>query len=305
MKRSTESAAQIAREHNISPQLLRNRLKKGMSIEDAIQECINVRDARAASGSAPHKSSRPGQGEIEFAGETYASFSAACQALGLCESSAYAKRKRLMADNNCDVESATQKVLEEAAILGVQHRKRTPVVINGISYDTQLDAAGALGLSIGSINARRARDQLSFEDAVRALLEARTADFVYGVPATTHPWPELRDAISGTQDYQLAEDGNKINATISLPGDITFNYTISMTVSGFLSFHFQNLEFLADYDLNELNSRYIGVKFCREADNTVSIRYDMPVIGRIQSDLAQFFRIRNFVFSIISSIIKQ
>lgn len=305
MKRSTESAAHIAREHNISPQLLRNRLKKGMSIEDAIQECINVRDARAASGSAPHKSSRPGQGEIEFAGETYASFSAACQALGLRESSAYAKRKRLMADNNCDVVSATKKVLEEAAILGANHRKRTPVVINGISYDTQLDAAGALGLSMGSINARRARDKLSFEEAVQVLLSSKSADFVYGAAATTHPWPELRDAISGNQDYQLAEDGNKINATISLPGGIAINYTIFMTVSGFLSFHFQNLEFLADYDLNELNSRYIGVKFCREADNTVSIRYDMPVIGRIQSDLAQFFRIRNFVFSIISSIIKR
>ena len=78
-----------------------------------------------------------------------------------------------------------------------------------------------------------------------------------------------------------------------------------MTVSDFLSFHFQNLEFLADYDLNELNCRYIGVKFCREADNTVSARYDMPVIGRIQSDLAQFFKVRNFVFSIISSIINQ
>lgn len=305
MKRTTESAAQIAREHNISPQLLRNRLKKGMSIEDAVKECINIRDARKASGSTPHKSSRPGQGEIEFAGETYASFSAACQALGLRESSAYAKRKRLMADNNCDVVSATKKVLEEAAILGANHRKRTPVVINGISYDTQLDAAGALGLSMGSINARRARDKLSFEEAVRVLLEAKTSDYIYGIPCTTHPWPELRDAISGTQDYRLAEDGNKITATFSFPGGIAINYTIFMTVSGFLSFHFQNLEFLADYDLNELNCRYIGIKFCREADNTVSIRYDMPVIGRIQSDLAQFFRIRNFIFSIISSIIKR
>lgn len=305
MKRSTQNAAQIAREHNISPQLLRNRIKKGMSVEEAIKECINVRDARAASGSAPHKSSRPGQGEIEFAGETYASFSAACQALGLRESSAYAKRKRLMADNNCDVVSATKKVLEEAAILGVQHRKRTPVVINGISYDTQLDAAGALGLSIGSINARRARDQLSFEEAVQVLLNSKSADFVYGDTAMTHPWPELRDAICGNQDYQPTQDGDMITATLSLPGNISISYIIFMTVSGFLSFHFQNLEFLADYDLNELNCRYIGIKFCREADNTVSIRYDMPVIGRIQSDLAQFFRIRNFIFSIISSIIKR
>lgn len=305
MKRSTQNAAQIAREHNISPQLLRNRIKKGMSVEEAIKECINVRDARAASGSAPHKSSRPGQGEIEFAGETYASFSAACQALGLRESSAYAKRKRLMADNNCDVVSATKKVLEEAAILGVQHRKRTPVVINGISYDTQLDAAGALGLSIGSINARRARDQLSFEEAVQVLLNSKSADFVYGDTAMTHPWPELRDAICGNQDYQPTQDGDMITATLSLPGNISISYIIFMTVSGFLSFHFQNLEFLADYDLNELNCRYIGIKFCREADNTVSIRYDMPVIGRIQSDLAQFFRIRNFIFGIISSIIKR
>ena len=305
MKRTTESAAQIAREHNISPQLLRNRLKKGISIEDAVKECINIRDARKASGSTPHKSSRPGQSEIKFAGETYASFSAACQALGLRESSAYAKRKRLMADNNCDVVSATQKVLEEAAILGVQHRKRTPVVINGISYDTQLDAAGALGLSIGSINARRARDQLSFEEAVQVLLNSKSADFVYGDTAMTHPWPELRDAICGNQDYQPTQDGDMITATLSLPGNISISYIIFMTVSGFLSFHFQNLEFLADYDLNELNCRYIGIKFCREADNTVSIRYDMPVIGRIQSDLAQFFRIRNFIFSIISSIIKR
>ena len=114
MENITKSAAQIAREHNISPQLLRNRIKKGMSIEAAVKECINVRDARAASGSAPHKSSRPGQGEIEFAGETYASFSAACQALGLRESSAYAKRKRLM-DNGYSMESASRTVLEEAA----------------------------------------------------------------------------------------------------------------------------------------------------------------------------------------------
>lgn len=304
MENTNKSAAQIAREHNISPQLLRNRLKKGMSIEDAVKECINVRDARTASGSAPHKSSRPGQGEIEFAGETYASFSAACQALGLRESSAYAKRKRLM-DDGYSMESASRTVLEEAAIRGVQRRKRTPVIINGISYDSQLEAAGALGLSMGSINARRTRDKLSFEDAVRALLEARTADFVYGASSTTHPWPELRDAISGNQDYQLTEDGDQITATLSLPGGVAIDYTISMTVSGFLSFHFQNLEFLADYDLNELNCRYIGVKFCREADNTVSARYDMPVIGRIQSDLAQFFKVRNFVFSIISSIINQ
>ena len=304
MKNITKSAAQIAREHNISPQLLRNRLKKGMSIEEAIKECINVRDARTASGSAPHKSSRPGQGEIEFAGETYASFSAACQALGLRESSAYAKRKRLM-DDGYSQESASRTVLEEAATHGVQRRKRTPVIVNGISYDSQLEAAGALGLSMGSINARRTRDKLSFEEAVRTLLEAKTADYIYGIPSTNHPWPEFRDAISGNQDYQLAEDGNKITATISLPSDIAINYTISMTVSGFLSFHFQNLVFLADYDLNELNSRYIGVKFLREADNTVYVRYDMPVIGRIQSDLAQFFKIRNFVFSIISSIINQ
>lgn len=208
-------------------------------------------------------------------------------------------------DDGYSLESASRAVLEEAATRGVQRRKRTPVIINGISYDSQLEASGALGLSMGSINARRTRDKLSFEEAVQVLLSSKSADFVYGAAATTHPWPELRDAISGTQDYQLAEEGNKINATISLPGDITFNYTISMTVSGFLSFHFQNLEFLADYDLNELNSRYIGVKFCREADNTVSIRYDMPVIGRIQSDLAQFFRIRNFIFGIISSIIKR
>lgn len=55
MENTNKSAAQIAREHNISPQLLRNRLKKGMSIENAVKECINVRDARAASGSTPHK----------------------------------------------------------------------------------------------------------------------------------------------------------------------------------------------------------------------------------------------------------
>ena len=304
MENITKSAAQIAREHNISPQLLRNRLKKGMSIEDAVKECINVRDARAASGSAPHKSSRPGQGEIEFAGETYASFSAACQALGLRESSAYAKRKRLM-DNGYSLESASRTVLEEAATRGVQRRKRTPVIINGISYDSQLEAAGALGLSMGSINARRTRDKLSFEDAVRTILEARTADFVYGAPATTHPWPELRDAISGNQDYQPTQDGDMITATLSLSGDISINYTISMTVSGFLSFYFQDLEFLADYNLNELNSRYIGVKFLRETDNTVSARYDMPIIGRVQSDLAQFFKIRNFIFSIISSLVSQ
>ncbi len=304
MENITKSAAQIAREHNISSQLLRNRMKKGMSLEDAIKECINVRDARTASGSAPHKSSRPGQGEIEFAGETYASFSAACQALGLRESSAYAKRKRLM-DDGYSLESASRAVLEEAATRGVQRRKRTPVIINGISYDSQLEAAGALGLSMGSINARRTRDKLSFEEAVRTLLEAKTADYIYGIPSTNHPWPEFRDAICGDQDYQLAEDGNKITAKLSLPGDISISYTISMTVSGFLSFHFQELDFLADYDLNELNCRYIGVKFCREADNTVSARYDMPVIGRIQSDLAQFFKIRNFVFSIISAIINQ
>ena len=302
MENTNKSAAQIAREHNISPQLLRNRLKKGMSIENAVKECINVRDARAASGSTPHKSSRPGQGEIQFAGETYASFSAACQALGLRESSAYAKRKRLM-DNGYSLESATKEVLKEAATRGVQHRKRTPVIINGISYDSQLEAAGALGLSMGSINARRTRDKLSFEEAVRTLLE--TADYIYGIPSTNHPWPEFRDAISGNQDYQLTEDGDQITATLSLPGGIAINYTISMAVSGFISFYFQDLEFLADYDLNELNCRYIGVKFCREADNTVSIRYDMPVIGRIQSDLAQFFKVRNFVFSIISSIINQ
>ena len=304
MENITKSAAQIAREHNISPQLLRNRLKKGMSIEDAVKECINVRDARAASGSAPHKSSRLGQGEIEFAGETYASFSAACQALGLRESSAYANRKRLM-DNGYSLESASRTVLEEAATRGVQRRKRTPVIINGISYDSQLEAAGALGLSMGSINARRTRDKLSFEDAVRTILEARTADFVYGAPATTHPWPELRDAISGNQDYQPTQDGDMITATLSLSGDISINYTISMTVSGFLSFYFQDLEFLADYNLNELNSRYIGVKFLRETDNTVSARYDMPIIGRVQSDLAQFFKIRNFIFSIISSLVSQ
>ena len=208
-------------------------------------------------------------------------------------------------DDGYSLESASRAVLEEAATRGVQRRKRTPVIINGISYDSQLEASGALGLSMGSINARRTRDKLSFEDAVRALLEARTADFVYGASSTTHPWPELRDAISGNQDYQLTEDGDQITATLSLPGGIAINYTISMAVSGFISFYFQNLEFLADYDLNELNCRYIGVKFCREADNTVSIRYDMPVIGRIQSDLAQFFKIRNFVFSIISSIINQ
>ena len=304
MENTNKSAAQIAREHNISPQLLRNRLKKGMSIEEAIKECINVRDARAASGSAPHKSSRPGQGEIEFAGETYASFSAACQALGLRESSAYAKRKRLM-DNGYSLESATKEVLEEAAILGVHRRKRTPVIINGISYDSQLEAAGALGLSIGSINARRTRDKLSFEKAVQVLLGSKSADFVYSAVATTHPWPELRDAISRNQDYQLAEDGTKITATLSLPGDISISYTIFMTVSGFLSFHFQDLEFLADYNLNELNSRYIGVKFLRETDNTVSARYDMPIIGRVQSDLAQFFKVRNFIYNIISSLINQ
>lgn len=301
MENTTKSAAQISREHNISPQLLRNRIKKGMSIEDAVKECINIRDARTASGSAPHKSSRPGQGEIEFAGETYASFSAACQALGLRESSAYTKRKRLM-DNGYSLESASRAVLEEAATHGVQRRKRTPVMIHGISYDSQLEAAGALGLAMGSINARRTRDKLSFEEAVQVLLDSKSEDFVYGAPATTHSWTELRDAISGTQDYQLSEDGNKITATISLPGDIAIHYTIFMTVSVFLSFHFQNLEFLTDYDVNELNSRYIGVKFLREADNTVSVRYDMPVMGRVQSDLAQFFKIRNFIFNIISSL---
>ena len=206
-------------------------------------------------------------------------------------------------DNGYSLESATKEVLKEAATRGVQHRKRTPVIINGISYDSQLEAAGALGLSMGSINARRTRDKLSFEEAVRVLLEAKTADYIYGIPSTNHPWPELRDAISGNQDYQPTQDGDMITATLSLSGDISINYTISMTVSGFLSFYFQDLEFLADYNLNELNSRYIGVKFLRETDNTVSARYDMPVIGRIQSDLAQFFKIRNFVFSIISAII--
>ncbi|WP_130868581.1 hypothetical protein [Intestinimonas massiliensis (ex Afouda et al. 2020)] len=304
MKNITKSAAQIAREHNISPQLLRNRIKKGMSIEDAVKECINIRDARAASGSAPHKSSRPCQGEIQFAGETYASFSAACQALGLRESSAYAKRKRLMNDGY-SLESASRTVLEEAATRGVQRRKRTPVIINGISYDSQLEAAGALGLSMGSINARRTRDKLSFEDAVQVLLDSKSADFIYGTPAMTHPWPEFRDAICGNQDYQLAEDGNKITAKLSLPGNISISYTISMTVSGFLSFYFQDLDFLASYDLNELNCRYIGAKFFCEANNTVSVRYDMPVIGRVQSDLAQFFKVRNFIYNIISSLINQ
>ena len=106
--------AAIAREQNISYQLLLKKIKSGLSLNDAIMECSMIRDARIASGSRPHRSSR-GQNPIVFHGTTYSTFAAACQAFGISSATAYAQRSRLMQEERIMIDEASIRVLEKAA----------------------------------------------------------------------------------------------------------------------------------------------------------------------------------------------
>lgn len=55
MENTNKSAAQIAREHNISPQVAAQSLKKGNVHRECSQRVYQCQRCTAASGSTPHK----------------------------------------------------------------------------------------------------------------------------------------------------------------------------------------------------------------------------------------------------------
>lgn len=197
MSKGKINLAAVARTNDISYQRLLKKVKAGIPLSTAIDECLIAREASISSGSRPHRSSR-GQGPITWRGTTYATFAAACQEIGISLSTAYAQRSRLVANERLSIEQASIRVLDRAADNMPRRHKRTPVIINGVQYDSQALAAQVLGISMGTIAARRVRNHVSFSEAVNQILADRSGiNLSYNARCTDTPyWAQLSAALA-------------------------------------------------------------------------------------------------------------
>ena len=293
--------AEIARKYNISYQLLTKKIKSGLPLAEAIDECIIDRDARLSSGSRPHRSSR-GQDPISFRGTTYATFSAACQALGLSPSSAYAQRSRLIKEERLPVEQASIRVLERAIENAPKKRKRNPVVINGVAYDSQVQAAQALGISMGTIAARRVRDNVSFGEAIRSLLEKRDAvNLTYAAHHTGAYWAKLKAAL--VQSIHGAEDlSSHIYFLLLVTRSGHIPARIVMLSPNYATIYTDKIPFISENDIDKWNAKYYGIKLVVEHGHSVIARCDVPLSGRINTDVAQILRVQGHCHNVLMDI---
>ena len=293
--------AAIARDQNISYQLLLKKIKSGLSLNDAIMECIMIRDARIVSGSRPHRSSR-GQNPVVFRGTTYPTFAAACQAFGISSATAYAQRSRLMQEEKIMIDEASVRVLEKAASNQSRKRKRAKIVIDGIEYSSQVQAAEALGIPLGSIAARRTRDHISFEEAVSLLRQGSISKALCYDSSCSSPYLEqLQTAL--THSTMGSENcGQFISLAFTIANRSSIQIRIFFPTVQFASVLMEGDNLTSDNDVNITNAKYLGIKFIMNNDNSVCARSDIPLTGRIKTDVAQILRVINHCKNVLSII---
>lgn len=140
------SIREISRYHNVCDGTVRERLKKGLSIEKALQPTIS-----GASGVAV---------PITLEGKTYRSRKAACEAYGIPE---YLIAGRVKKHNWTLEEAFGIKVKENKY---AQPDRGTKVTINNITYNNITELAEAYGLTPATVYCRMYHKGMSPEEAV-------------------------------------------------------------------------------------------------------------------------------------------
>ena len=251
---------EIARTYNISYSMLYQRVHSGLSLDDAITVCEQVRDARQASGRV--KASSHYHVPITFNGVTYSSFAEACHSVGLSEQTGYVQRKRIMDREGISKEAAALKVLQAAAEYPPVQRFKRPVTVFGVTYESQSQAARALNIPLGSIASKRARDHLSVEAAIESLYMQKQADnaFTYQIPFTGQVWKDLKPMLQEIFPQHHYE-GSILNAAYQLTDELKLSCEVFMPNAKCLTLRFKDLNFIVPSKVTSLSAAYYGIKF--------------------------------------------
>lgn len=277
--------AEIARVYNISYSMLYKRVHSGLSLEDAVAACEQARDDRLISGQlrAPCSNLSP----ITFNGTTYSSFAAACRVFGLSEQTGYMQRKRIMDKEPISKEDAALRVLQEAVEHPPRYRcSKKSVTINGVTYQSQTQAAQILNLPMGSVSSKRYRKKLDADETIeaRASREKNEALLTYDSPVLNQKWENfkssLEDCFPNTQKY-----GEILTASYQLPDGPSVSCEISMPNAQCLSFRFKDLDFISSRDVNTLSAAYCGIKFIFNEYGHVEALSDIFLNGHLKTDI--------------------
>lgn len=277
--------AEIARVHNISYSMLYKRVHAGLSLEDAVAACERARDTRLISGQlrAPRSNLSP----ITFNGTTYSSFAAACRVFGLSEQTGYMKRKRIM-----DKESISSK--EEAALRVLQETVKHPpryryskksVTVNGVTYQSQTQAAQILNLPMGSVSSKRYRKKLDAEETIeaRASQEKTEVSLTYDSPILDQKWEKFKSSLESCFP-NTQKCGEILTTSYQLPDGSSVSCEISMPNVQCLSFRFKDLDFISSKDVIGLSAAYCGIKFIFNEFGHIEALSDIFLNGHLKTD---------------------
>lgn len=234
--------------------------------------------------------------EIPFCGVIYKSLSEACKAFGIPTRFAFEKRKEFFRTHHCSIQAANILTLSALSDYNKKKHKskdnnqttRIPMIVNGVMYQSQREVANALNISMGTINAKRTKENMSFYEAIKLLYKADISKYEFckkwindSEIFKNYITEKLKSLeITDTDSILQNEDGT-IKGNIKIKTN-SKNYTCPFVIytptKDFASILFPDVkQYIKGLNINkciDLNTKFAIAKFIKDED-IISLRSDI------------------------------
>lgn len=262
-----ENLKELSSDYDVEYQELLRLIQNGIPADDAVAQCKNARKRKTPSTL------------YKVNGVVYQSLSEACRRLRVCNGSVYARRKAYMQNEGLSEYEATVRALELLSAIEITRRSRGTdgVTVAGKTYPSRYAVLAAYHLSAATISARivRSENKLTFEQAVLMGRNRQyaAAEYDSGPVELKKGQVELLqyllDELEEESFTAELEDENRLLAKRHLVDDVAeIKLQISWITSRILNIRWLNFAGAVE-EMNQINSRYAGIKLCLERPGEV------------------------------------
>ena len=234
--------------------------------------------------------------EIPFCGVVYKSLSEACKSFGIPTRLAFEKRKEFFKTHHCSIQAAN--ILTLSALMDYNKKKRkskdnnqairTPMIANGVMYQSQRELANALNISVGTINAKRTKENISFYEAIKLLYKADILKYEFAKKWVNDSEILKNYVIEKLKTLEITDTDSILeNEDGTIKGDIKIktdsenyicHFVIYTPTKDFASIVFPDVkQYIKGLNINkciDLNTKFAIAKFIKDED-TISLRSDI------------------------------